>query len=213
MAHSFNTLTLNLRDVVKHIDQVSNKLDNASVLMTRATSSTQDSVQHQQSSSKDMASIIDSFIQTTGVMSKNTLAASSAAKQAEKVTQSDTKVVQMTVESIENLANNVEQTATVIQKLSEDTANIGSVLDVINDIAEQTNLLALNAAIEAARAGESGRGFAVVADEVRSLASKTQHSTKKIESMIAQLQGISSTAVDVINQGREQANETVIQAN
>lgn len=118
-------------------------------------------------------------------------------------------ILAQSVNHIQQLSESVKNAVTVIEKLSVNSANIASVLDVIRSIAEQTNLLALNAAIEAARAGEQGRGFAVVADEVRTLASRTETSTQDIQRMIEELQRGVNDAVKSIESGANLTTSTV----
>jgi methyl-accepting chemotaxis protein len=213
MANSFNHMTANLRSMVKRIAGVSEQLNQATDQMTGVIAQTESGVSEQQKGSDRLVETIGALNQSAVQTAEHTDQALSAAKSAESATQSGNRVVQGTVAAITRLADEVEATAKVIQRLHEDTEGIGTVLDVIKDIAEQTNLLALNAAIEAARAGENGRGFAVVADQVRVLASKTQDSTSEIEAMIARLQDGSVKAVEVMRQGQSQAHESVGQAN
>lgn len=120
-----------------------------------------------------------------------------AIKQSERVV----GLVHQSASQINEQSNQAKSSAQIINRLGENSHQIGNILNVIKNIAEQTNLLALNAAIEAARAGEQGRGFAVVADEVRTLATRTQHSTEEIEKMITNLQADSSAAVSAMNEG------------
>ncbi len=94
------------------------------------------------------------------------------------------KAVQLTISSMEKISQQVAQSEKAVRDLGEKQAQIGAIVQAIDEIAEQTNLLALNAAIEAARAGEHGRGFAVVAEEVRKLAERSSASTKEIADLI-----------------------------
>ncbi|GIW13449.1 MAG: hypothetical protein KatS3mg062_0888 [Tepidiforma sp.] len=105
------------------------------------------------------------------------------------------EAVQQTVEAMGAIRDTVRRTADEVQDLGQQGAQIGAIVQVIDDIASQTNLLALNAAIEAARAGEQGRGFAVVAENVRSLAERTAVATKEIADLIARVQGGTQRAV------------------
>ncbi|POF60281.1 methyl-accepting chemotaxis protein, partial [Vibrio vulnificus] len=117
------------------------------------------------------------------------------------------------VESVNGLVTQVVAMSDTITRMSDDTKQISTVLQVIGDIAEQTNLLALNAAIEAARAGEQGRGFAVVADEVRALAARTQQSTAQINEMLAKLKSTTENVVNEMGSTRTRCEETAERTN
>ncbi|MEF1289989.1 methyl-accepting chemotaxis protein [Vibrio sp. M260118] len=167
------------------------------------------STNQQQRESEAVAAAVHEMQVTSQSVSDNASNAAHASHSANQEVQSANLVLESTVNSIRELAADIENASGVVHTLDQDVANIASILDVICGIAEQTNLLALNAAIEAARAGEQGRGFAVVADEVRSLASRTQHSTGEIQSMIERLQAGAEQAVKVMQASKDSSDSTI----
>ncbi|MFA7065126.1 MAG: methyl-accepting chemotaxis protein, partial [Bacilli bacterium] len=95
-------------------------------------------------------------------------------------------------------------------KLSEQTQNIGTIIDAVKDLADQSNLLSVNAAIEAAKAGEYGKGFAVVAQEVKALADQSKNATEQVKIILHDVQKATSAAVMATERGSK-AVETGVQ--
>ncbi|UQB43303.1 methyl-accepting chemotaxis protein [Thiomicrospira microaerophila] len=212
MSASFNTMTANLRSMVQQISEVSDQMHHASGVMVDEANKTQQGVDLQKNDTQKMVQAVNLMRQSLAKVSEQAQDALAAVKTTDQEARKGFERVEDSVMIIEQLALQVEAASEVIKQLDQDAANIAKVIGVIKSIAEQTNLLALNAAIEAARAGENGRGFAVVADEVRVLASRTQESTREIESSIAHLIDVSKKAVQVMDEGREQARSSVVHA-
>ena len=209
MSRSFNSFAAKVQALVSQVAESVQNLSQVVHEVSSVVEQTQGGVQQQRQETERVATAINEMTATVQEVASNANLAADSAQQADDNAQTGKRVVSDTVQSINDLASEIETGANVVYKLEKDAEAIGTVLDVIKGIAEQTNLLALNAAIEAARAGEQGRGFAVVADEVRTLASRTQQSTEEIQNMIESLQVQAREAVKAITLGQEKANTSV----
>lgn len=212
LASAFNQFLERIRQVVAQVADSTRQLASSSEELAATSDQTSAGVKRQQEETDQVASAMNEMSATVQEVARNASAAAEAARGADGESRQGREVVVSAAETIDALAKEIEQAATVIHDVEKDSEEIGRVLEVIKEISEQTNLLALNAAIEAARAGEQGRGFAVVAGEVRTLAGRTQASTEDIREMIDRLQSGTKNAVDVMQKSRERAQQAVEQA-
>lgn len=126
---------------------------------------------------------------------------------------SDMQKVGDAMSSIEQSISGLQES---IDKVGTASLEINKIVALIGEIADQTNLLALNASIEAARAGDAGRGFAVVASEIGSLASNSNQSVQKIQTLINEVTRLvretvdkARSSVDEINASSELVHQAV----
>jgi methyl-accepting chemotaxis protein len=212
IANAFNQMATRFHDAINELKDSVSQLAAASEETSTITAQTTAGMNQQLADTGQVATAINQMSATVQEVAHNAGVAAEAASKADTTFEDGKQVIDGVINSIGDLAGEVESASAVIQQLEAESQGIGAVLDVIKGIAEQTNLLALNAAIEAARAGEQGRGFAVVADEVRTLAGRTQNSTREIEEMISKLQSGTASAVKVMQGGKEMTQVGVEQA-
>jgi len=199
----------NLRKTIEQIAGSATQLGAAAEELSAVTEEASRGLQQQNDEIEQAATAVNEMTAAVEEVARNAVSTSEASNQSTHAAREGRDQVVKTVDAIQTMTHDVQNTSVMIEGLAAQGRDIGKVLDVIRAIAEQTNLLALNAAIEAARAGEAGRGFAVVADEVRALAHRTAQSTQEIEKMVAGIQNGTGEAVSSMQQSNQRTQSTL----
>ncbi|MCP1496135.1 methyl-accepting chemotaxis protein [Pseudomonas migulae] len=206
---ALSTMQGNLRKTIEQIAGSATQLGAAAEELSAVTEEASRGLQQQNNEIEQAATAVNEMTAAVEEVARNAVSTSEASNESTQAAREGRDRVVETVDAIQTMTHDVQNTSLMIEGLAAQGRDIGKVLDVIRAIAEQTNLLALNAAIEAARAGEAGRGFAVVADEVRALAHRTAQSTQEIEKMVAGIQNGTGEAVSSMQQSNQRTQSTL----
>jgi methyl-accepting chemotaxis protein len=131
---------------------------------------------------------VEMMTQSMAEVSGSANESAAVARRSLATTERGARAVQDSIGGMNEIRQQIQETAKRIKRLGESSQEIGEIVDVITEIAEQTNVLALNAAIQAAAAGEAGRAFAVVAEEVQLLAERSADATTQIAGLVRAIQ-------------------------
>ncbi|WP_033578276.1 methyl-accepting chemotaxis protein [Priestia aryabhattai] len=199
---SFNKMIGGLKDMIMSVGNISSTVAASSEELSASAEQNNSAIEHISSITEKLASgsnhqvnqiqesstIIHRITNQTSEVVENVEHITKRALDTAAISNSGTATVETAAKQMKSINENVTELSSVFQGLSEHSAKISQINDVITTIADQTNLLALNAAIEAARAGNHGKGFAVVASEVRKLAEGSSNSANQIKDLVSLIQ-------------------------
>jgi methyl-accepting chemotaxis protein len=127
------------------------------------------------------------------------------AQRAEDLSAEGQQVLEKTVSTIRDLADQVHSLSGAITESAQRSRHIGEIVAGLKDLAEQTNLLSLNASIEAVKAGERGRGFSVVAIEMGNLAEQSKSAAAKVRHILDEIDKGTRAATAIADEGARRA--------
>ena len=195
IADSFNFMITQLREIIGSVQETTlNVSSSANEIQTTAEHLAEGS-ETQSMQIVDTSAALDEMTVSIQQVSENAARSATVADQALQSAQQGAKAVSDTIEGMNRIREQSQETAKRIKRLGESSQEIGEIVQVIRDIAKRTSLLALNASLEAAAAGEAGRGFAVVAEDVKRLSQRSSNATLQIAELIQSIQSETNAAV------------------
>lgn len=195
IADAFNFMIVQLRDIISGVQDATLQVSSSANEIQVTTEHLSQGSESQARQISDTSVALEEMAASIQQVSENATLSAEVGNESLTNAQRGVKAVQDTMDGMNRIRDQVQETAKRIKRLGESSQEIGEIVQLIGDIADRTSILALNASIQAAMAGEAGQGFAVVAEEVERLAERATESTKQIDTLIRTIQNEMNEAV------------------
>lgn len=195
IADSFNYMIAQLRSIIVNVQEATLQVGSSANEIQTTAEHLAFGSETQATQIVDTSAAIDEMSVSIQQVSENAALSAQVAQKARYTAREGTNAVQNTIQGMDRIREQGQETAKRIKRLGESSQEIGEIVQLIRDISKRTNLLALNASLEAAAAGEAGRGFAVVAEDVKRLSQRSAAATQQIAGLIKSIQTETNAAV------------------
>lgn len=206
IADAFNSMTRNLRSLIKQVKDVAFQVGTLASSINDTTQQLADGSDVQASQiARTTEAISQMSRQIQAVSQKASLSSTVAGTALENATLG-TAASRDTISAMESIRGRVQETAKRIKKLGERSQEITQIVALIDDLSDRTALLALNASLRAAAAGEASSEFVGMAEEVEKLADRSRLLTEEITTLT---HSINTETKDAVGSMEEVIREVV----
>lgn len=210
MGHSMKDFTVAMRSMINDISNVSETLKGQAESSTSVSGGLYEASLKQSKNIDELNGTVDQLSASVQEIAESATALAVVVSDTRDSSNNAEDKMNVTVEVAEAGKNDMQKVGEAmglieqsinglqesIDKVGAASQEINKIVGMIGEIADETNLLALNASIEAARAGDAGKGFAVVATEIGSLATNSNQSVQKIQTLINEVTSLVGETVD-----------------
>ena len=220
MGHSMKDFTVAMRSMINDISNVSETLKGQAESSTSVSGGLYEASLKQSKNIDELNGTVDQLSASVQEIAESATALAVVVSDTRDSSNNAEDKMNVTVEVAEAGKNDMQKVGEAmglieqsinglqesIDKVGAASQEINKIVGMIGEIADETNLLALNASIEAARAGDAGKGFAVVATEIGSLATNSNQSVQKIQTLINEVTSLVGETVDKAKDSVDEIN-------
>jgi methyl-accepting chemotaxis protein len=184
LADSFNYMVEELSSLIVRVKMVAHEVENSTVTILDHMTQLVENGDIQLQQIANATAGVEHIAGSSRHVAERAQVLYKIARETRMNAQSGRASMNQSLQGIERIHENVQDTASKVQLLGDRSREIDEIVAAISNIAHQTNRLALDAAIQAAMAGENGKGFGAVAADIRRLAERAKEEASTVTRIV-----------------------------